>query len=80
MVSCDCCADIQAQGEHPACVAACPMRVIEFDDVDELIKAYEGYMILEEFPAQKALGVLRSNSVYVIKECMLDEDFDQAIL
>lgn len=56
------------------------MRVIEFSDVDELTKAYEGYQILEEFPDQRPLGKLRSNSVYVIKECMLDVDFDQAIL
>lgn len=33
---CDGCADLVDQGLNPACVDACPMRVIEFGDIEEL--------------------------------------------
>ena len=37
---CDFCQDLQAKGEEPVCVAACPMRAIEFGPVEELRKKY----------------------------------------
>ncbi len=33
---CDACIDFRAQGEEPACVAACPMRALAFGEVEDL--------------------------------------------
>lgn len=37
---CDGCYDLRVAGEQPACVAICPMRAIEFDDIDKLRAAH----------------------------------------
>lgn len=36
MSKCDGCADYRAEGKNPACVDACPLRALEFGDIDEL--------------------------------------------
>ncbi|WP_418914791.1 4Fe-4S dicluster domain-containing protein [Adlercreutzia sp.] len=33
---CDACYQLRAIGEQPACVAGCPMRALEFGEIDEL--------------------------------------------
>jgi anaerobic dimethyl sulfoxide reductase subunit B (iron-sulfur subunit) len=35
MTMCDGCDDLRAEGEDPACVAACPQRALQFGDIDE---------------------------------------------
>lgn len=37
---CDACKPLRESGEHPACVAACPMRALEFGPIDELAAAH----------------------------------------
>ena len=37
---CDACYQLRQNGEQPACVAACPMRALEFGPVDELCAAH----------------------------------------
>ena len=36
IVKCDACKALREDGRNPVCVDACPMRAIEFGDVDEL--------------------------------------------
>lgn len=40
MSKCDLCADYRANGEDPACVAACPSRALKWGDVEELRKEH----------------------------------------
>ena len=37
---CDACYQLRALGEQPACVAACPMRALEFGEIDDLRAAH----------------------------------------
>ena len=37
---CDACIGLRSTGENPACVAACPMRAIDFGDIEELRQAH----------------------------------------
>lgn len=37
---CDGCADLIDQGQNPACVDSCPMRAIEFGEIEELRQKY----------------------------------------
>ena len=37
---CDGCINLRAAGEKPACVAACPMRALDFGPIDELRAAH----------------------------------------
>ena len=37
---CDGCAELVDQGQNPVCVDSCPMRAIEFGEIDELRAKY----------------------------------------
>ncbi len=48
MTKCNFCADYLEQGKPPSCVAACPMRVIDYGELDELRQRHGD--ISEVFP------------------------------
>jgi anaerobic dimethyl sulfoxide reductase subunit B (iron-sulfur subunit) len=50
MSKCTFCEDLLAQGQNPACVDACPMRAIEFGDIEELRKKYGDVKAVEPLP------------------------------
>lgn len=50
MTKCDFCQDLQAKGENPACVDACPMRALEFGDLDELRAKYGDLQAVDPLP------------------------------
>lgn len=49
IVKCDSCKDLREAGKQPNCVAACPMRALDFGDIDEL-KAKYGDDLVNELP------------------------------
>ena len=49
IVKCDTCKDLRDAGMTPTCVAACPMRALDFGDIDEL-KAKYGDDLVNELP------------------------------
>jgi anaerobic dimethyl sulfoxide reductase subunit B (iron-sulfur subunit) len=61
MGKCNLCVDFLEEGKSPACVAACPMRVLEFGELDELRKKYG--TINEVYPLPK--GTVTSPSVVI---------------
>lgn len=80
MKKCNYCAEIQAQGEQPVCVAACPMRAIEFGRIEEIISKHDGKKIATEFPAIDSLGETQTNHLYILKDCMHESDYDEVVL
>lgn len=50
MSKCDFCFDYVDQGLSPACVAACPMRALDFGDVSELRAKYTGVAAVYPMP------------------------------
>ncbi len=47
---CDFCVDLLDRGENPACVDACPMRALDFGDMEELKKKYPGTARVKGLP------------------------------
>ena len=51
LAKCDMCADEVARGRVPICVATCPMRALDWGDIDELRQKYgEGNVEVEPLP------------------------------
>lgn len=75
---CDACVILRMNDEEPSCVASCPMRAIEFGDIEELRASHpEAVADFEVIPDSTETS---PNIAYTIKECMLDSDYDQVIL
>lgn len=65
---CDACAYLRAKGENPACVDACPMRVLEFGDLDELA-AKHGDDLVCELPILPSAELTHPSLLIKAKEC-----------
>ena len=59
IVKCDGCKALRADGRNPVCVDACPMRAIEFGDMDELRAKHGG--TVSELPVLPSAGLTEPN-------------------
>lgn len=50
MTKCNFCADLLEQGQDPACVAACPSRVLHYGEIDDLRARYGDRADVEPLP------------------------------
>lgn len=71
---CDTCAALRELGEEPSCVASCPMRCLEFGDLDELREKHGGECLIESCPAVPA-DEFAVPTVIGAKDCMEREDY-----
>lgn len=71
---CDSCVDLRKQGLNPACVDACPMRVIHFGDLDELKKEF-GDDLTSDLPILPASSISRPSLLIKAKNSSLSNQF-----
>ncbi|OGU56490.1 MAG: dimethylsulfoxide reductase, chain B [Ignavibacteria bacterium RBG_13_36_8] len=62
MTKCDFCYDYLKDGKSPACVDACPMRVLDFGEFKELQKKYSGIRDINPLPSSQV-----TNPAIIIK-------------
>ena len=74
IVKCDTCKDLRAAGKSPVCVAACPMRAIDFGDVEELRAKY-GDDLVDELPYLPTASWTHPNVFYKASDAAKREDF-----
>jgi anaerobic dimethyl sulfoxide reductase subunit B (iron-sulfur subunit) len=77
---CDLCSELRALGEELACVTSCPMRALEFGEMDELRARHAGETLVDGCPAVPHDTLANPNFIMRIKDCMMDEDFDEYII
>ena len=80
MPGCNLCSDLRECGEEPACVVSCPMRCLEFGDIEELRARHEGELLVDGCPATPNAEMSNKNFIMRAKDCMMTEDFDEFII
>ncbi len=73
---CDTCAALRAQGEQPACVAACPQHALEFGEITQLRARHAGEPLQDSCAAVSA-DEFAFPTIMRVKDCMNDPDFDE---
>jgi anaerobic dimethyl sulfoxide reductase subunit B (iron-sulfur subunit) len=53
MTKCDFCSDYLEEGKPPACVAACPMRGLDFGELEDLRQKYGSVNQIVPLPSPK---------------------------
>jgi anaerobic dimethyl sulfoxide reductase subunit B len=73
---CDSCKELRAAGKNPVCVDACPMRCLDFGDLDELAAKY-GKGLVSEMPILPAAAETRPSLAINPKKCALNIRFKE---
>ena len=76
---CDSCVSIRANGNLPQCVAACPMRALEFGDLDELKAAHPDAVNISELACVPASDTVPTTLV-TPKAFALEKDYVEVII
>ena len=78
IVKCDSCKALREDGRNPVCVDACPMRAIEFGDIDEL-RAKHGDAV-SVLPVLPSADITHPNLLLDPTSGALRDDFNGAAL
>ena len=71
---CNFCKDLVEKGENPVCVDACPMRVIEWGELEEL-KAKYGNQAVSDLPILPLSSITNPSLLIKAKSIALQKDF-----
>ncbi len=78
IAKCDACKALRDAGRNPVCVDACPMRAIEFGDMDELRAAHGD--AVNELPCMPSASITNPNVLLGASPAALREDFHEVAL
>ena len=76
---CDSCKSLRDLNQNPVCVDACPMRVLEFGDLDAL-KAKHGADLVNELPCLAAAKICDPSLLINPKACALNPSFTEIMI
>lgn len=79
IAKCDACKALRDAGRNPVCVDACPMRAIEFGELDDL-RAAHGGDLTSELPVLPSADVTHPNLLLRPSAGALREDFREVTL
>lgn len=79
IAKCDACKALRDAGRNPVCVDACPMRAIEFGELDDL-RAAHGDDLTSELPVLPSADVTHPNLLLRPSAGALREDFREVTL
>ena len=79
IAKCDACKALRDAGRNPVCVDACPMRALEFGELDEL-RAVHGGDLTSELPVLPSADVTHPNLLLRPSAGALREDFREVTL
>ena len=77
---CDACAAIRAAGGNPVCVDACPLRALEFGDLDELVQKHAGAELVNELPILPKADATGPSLLIEPKQSMLSDGAEEMYL
>lgn len=76
---CDSCKPLRDAGMNPVCVDACPQRVLEFGDLDELKAKHAGENLVDKVAPLPKPSTIPSLLIKA-KDCAFEEDYERIIL
>lgn len=79
IAKCDACKALRDAGRNPVCVDACPMRAIEFGELDDLRNAH-GDGLTSELPVLPSADITHPNLLLRPSAGALREDFREVTL
>ncbi len=78
VAKCDFCADRRANGENPACVDACAMRVLEWGNLEDLKAAHPD--AVQDLPILPDSSQTGPSTLISPRACALEADFRQKLI
>ena len=79
VLKCDSCKALRDAGSNPVCVDACPMRALDFGDVDEL-RAKHGDGLVSELPFLPSAVLTTPNLLIKAKPAVQEGDFHEVLV
>ncbi|ACV23724.1 4Fe-4S dicluster domain-containing protein [Slackia heliotrinireducens] len=79
IIKCDTCKDLRAAGMQPTCVAACPMRALDFGEMDDLRAKY-GDDLVSELPFLPTADTTTPNLLIKPSESAKSETFNPVVM
>jgi len=80
VAKCNACIEWRKEGEVPACVGTCPMRALEFGDMDELLAKHKDETLVKDLPILPDSKRTNPNTLIKPRACALEKDYREHVI